>query len=396
MTALSTLVCALATASALTAAVPRPAQFREHTVAKDLKLGYQLVAIDVNGDNKIDLIAVDERGTELAWYENPGWERHVIASDVPRTINIDCADVDGDGVPEIAILYRFESSPERSVGIVGMLHHERDVRKPWRLTEIDRVPSAHRVRWADIDGSGHKVMIMAPMVGAKSVAPEYRSLVPIYLYRPGAWKRELLSEELKGVVHSLYPVDWNSDGRQELVTASFAGLTLFRPTKDGHWKSELVAKGTPEACPRCGSSEVQMGRLGLQRFMAVIEPWHGHEVVIYRERPGAWVRRVIDNSFQNGHGLAVGDVDGDGQDEIIAGFRGEGFRLYLFKAVDKIGDFWDRRVLDDGGIAAADCKIRDLNGDGRADVACIGASTGNVKWYENVTPRNRKRRLIPH
>src|ERR1035438_3731475 len=51
------------------------------TIAGDLKMGYQLVAADLNRDGKLDLIAVDERGTELAWYENPTWERHVIVKD---------------------------------------------------------------------------------------------------------------------------------------------------------------------------------------------------------------------------------------------------------------------------------------------------------------------------
>ena len=40
-----------------------------------------------------------------------------------------------------------------------------------------------------------------------------------------------------------------------------------------------------------------------------------------------------------------------------------------------------RQVIDDGGIAAADCRIEDLNGDGKPDISCIGASTGNVKLY---------------
>jgi len=58
------------------------------TIAGDPQNGYQLVAADLNRDGKLDLIAVDERGTELAWYENPTWERHVIVKDVPRTINL--------------------------------------------------------------------------------------------------------------------------------------------------------------------------------------------------------------------------------------------------------------------------------------------------------------------
>jgi len=388
MNRLARTVCLLVVGGALLAA-PGALRFREHNISKELKFGYQLVAADLNGDGRIDLIAVDERGAELVWFENPGWERHVIAPDVPRTINVDCADIDGDGVPEIAILYRFESRPATSIGIVSLLHHDGDVRRPWKAVEIDRVPTAHRVRWADLEGAGKRTMVMAPMVGLAAEPPEYKAPAPIFLYRPGVWKRELVSEELRGVLHSIYPVDWDGDGRQELLTASFLGLRLFRPAPDGRWWSQPIAQGTPEPCPRCGSSEVGLGHLGRQRFLAAIEPWHGNQVTIYRERHGAWERHVIDDSFQNGHALAVGDLDGDGRDEVVAGFRGQGFQLYLYRAQDRAGAKWRREVLDAGGIAAADCKIRDFNGDGRPDVACIGASTANVKWYENLSPGRR-------
>ena len=101
-----------------------------------MKFGYQLVVADLNGDGKKDLIAVDEAATQLAWFENqhPIWKRHVLAADVPRPLNADCWDVDGDGVPEVVLAYRFEPSPERSVGNVVLLHAGKDVRQPWTAT----------------------------------------------------------------------------------------------------------------------------------------------------------------------------------------------------------------------------------------------------------------------
>jgi hypothetical protein len=132
---------------------------------------------------------------------------------------------------------------------------------------------------------------------------------------------------------------------------------------------------------------VRVGQLDGQRFLAAIEPWHGNQVVVYLERGQEWKRMVLESGMQNGHALAVGDLDTDLQDEIVVGFRGKGFKLFLFHVEDKKGERWTKSVLDDGGIAAADCKIEDFTGDGKPDIACIGASTGNIKLYLNKSPQ---------
>jgi hypothetical protein len=93
---------------------------------------------------------------------------------------------------------------------------------------------------------------------------------------------------------------------------------------------------------------------------------------------------MIEDRMDNGHALAVGDLDGDGRDEIVCEFRGKGCPLSIYQAVDAKGEHCRKTVLDDGGIAAADCVIEDFTGDGKPDIVCIGASTGNLKLYENL------------
>jgi hypothetical protein len=206
----------------------------------------------------------------------------------------------------------------------------------------------------------------------------------------GAWIPHLIDDSLT-VVHGVQIIDWDNDGRDEILTASFEGVHLFHSTgtgRDLRWTKTRLAAGDQVSSPRRGSSEVGVGRLEGRPFLATIEPWHGEHVVVYtRGRPGElWNRHPIDDSFRDGHALVCADFDGDGNDEIVAGFRGPGTSLYVYSAADASALNWERQTLDTE-MAASGITVADINDDGRPDVVTIGASTGNVKWYENLGAR---------
>lgn len=390
---IATCLVSLNLAASQFAAATTPARFAEHTIATDLNGGYQVVVSDINHDGKPDLLAVASGMRELIWFENPGWKRHVIVGNISRPINCAAWDIDGDGIPEIALAHEFSNDPTRSVGTISILKHRGDPAEPWERTDIDRLPTSHRLRWADIDGTRKKILINAPLAGANAKPPEYQDNVPFVFYRPGIWKREVISRELRGVLHGILITDWDKDKREDILTASFMGIDLFNFGKEKHWRRTRIAKGNLDHWPKSGSSEIAVGNLERDRFLCAIEPWHGNQVVIYHRHGPGWQREVIDTTLNDGHVLLTADLNHDGRDEIIAGYRGQGKSVYIYYAADLNGRRWSRQVLDDGGIGAAGCAVGDLNGDGWLDVACIGTSTTNLKWYENLgtdTRRNRR------
>lgn len=358
-----------------------PAGFAAHTIGIGLTGGYQVVVADLNRDRRPDIIAVATGLTELRWYENPTWSPHVLVTGIHRPINAAAHDVDGDGVPEIALAHEFANVHAQSPGIVSILRHRGDPARPWSIKEIDRVPTSHRLRFVDIEGDGTRVLVNAPLIGARAVAPEYRDHVSILMYRPGNWQREVITEKEEGVVHGLVPAVWDNGPRESLLTASFLGIHVLRFDR-GLWTRRLVVTGDPSDWPKSGASEVIVGRLGRERFLASIEPWHGSNVVVYRRDRGAWTRHVIDDAIADGHTIVAGDFDGDGQDELVVGERQGKRSVYLYRMGTHDGR-WSRQSLDDGGMAGAGCAVADLSADTRPDVVCIGTATANVKWYEN-------------
>jgi hypothetical protein len=369
-------------------------QFREHVIEPNIPGGYKVLVVDMNHDGRPDAIGLSGRSPELYWYENPSWERHVITGGMNRMISVAADDIDGDGIPELALATHFSQTSESSEGRVFHLHHQGDPRKPWRVTEFDRLPTSHRLLFADLDGDGKKELVNSPLSGAAARQPLFEDHALLVFYRPGEWKRQVIYEQLDGVVHGLGTTQWDESGRTAVLTASFGGVWLHRPVSGSAaagnlaWSNERLSAGEPADRPRNGASEIQVGRLaGGKRFLATIEPWHGVKVVIYTASPnaqGQWQRHVIDDTFQDGHAVKIVDLDGDGTDEVVAGARGEASSTYFYVAEDAQGSRWQRHDLDIGGMASASCDAADINGDGRTDVVCVGARTANIKWYENL------------
>lgn len=359
-------------------------RFVAHTIATGLTGGYQPVVVDLNRDGRPDVIGLSVSLDELAWFENPGWRKHVLTTGLNRAINLAPRDLDSDGVPELVVAHAFGTSHASSQGVLSLLTHQGDPTQPWQVREIDRTPTVHRIRWGDIDGTGRHVLVTAPLVGASASAPDYRDTVPIFWYRPGDWLRRIVTESEQGVVHGLLVKPWLDPGRDAVFSASFAGVHVHR-FLDGRWIRSRMIRGDPAPWPRSGASEVEIGHLGTLAFIATIEPWHGDQVVVYREDDESWTRGVID-TIDSGHTIVAADFDGDGSDEIVTGDRGDTRSLYLYSAQDADGAAWSRQILDDGDMSASGCVVADLDDDGRLDLVCIGGGTANVKWYQNLAP----------
>ena len=55
-------------------------KFKKTVIDPDLgKVCYAVTAADVDGDHRLDVVAISER--EAMWYRNPDWKKHVMISD---------------------------------------------------------------------------------------------------------------------------------------------------------------------------------------------------------------------------------------------------------------------------------------------------------------------------
>ena len=205
---------------------------------------YQVEVADVDGDGKPDIVALG--GATIAWYQNPTWTKRIIATggdplkgDIISSATVD---LDGDGRAEIAIACDFAmNTPTR--GQLFLASQGATLAAPWTFRKVEDVPSIHRVRWADLEGDRQPELIVAPLFGPKAAPPTYdQDMARVVEFRPdpaqpktGKWtEREILR---RPVVHAVGTTPATFDpkwGKQpgRVITADNTGVSFANPTAD--------------------------------------------------------------------------------------------------------------------------------------------------------------------
>jgi hypothetical protein len=379
------------------------AKFRVQEVATDLKVGYAVLLVDIDGDGKKDIVVVDT--TRVVWYQNPTWKMRTIiqGQTAPDNVCIDAYDIDGDGQIDLALGADWKPFNTQSGGTLQWLKRGKTLDDQWSIYPIGSEPTVHRIHFIDIDGSGKPALVLSPLMGRNATkARNWMDGNPVRLLAypipknpaKDPWVPEVIDQSLH-VVHNFCPVPAGARMGMDLLCASYEGVTLLERGQMGMWNARRLGDGNQaNSKAERGSSEIKIGRLKSgKKVIATIEPWHGFQVVVYTEPEQAgekWVRHVVDDKLKWGHAVWFADLDGDGSDELVVGVRddlsknaGERRGVRIYSADGATGSTWKRFDLDPGGVAVEDLAVADLNGDGRPDIVAVGRQTGNVRIYWN-------------
>jgi hypothetical protein len=380
-------------------------EFKMHEIATKAGVLPAVAVLDVDANGKPDIVAVSN--DSVAWYENPSWDRHLITGPL-KNLNVCIAgrDLDGDKIPELAVGGDWQFDNTTSGGALFLLKSGGDVRQPWQVTTLlEECPTLHRIRWIDTDFGGEPNLVVAPLKGVGSTGPAFQETgVDLFLLRPPKvsgpagieafakehWEREAIDQSLH-VLHNIRPV--TSQGIEKIFAASFEGICSLERREDGTWLKLPYAAGNPQPLPESGAGEVFWKSTGNWGMVATIEPWHGHQVVVYTQENGAEpVRHVVDDSYKGGHVVYFADFNKDWEEDLLAGHRDPGgpenqvglyiYELRLDETTKKLQVV--KHPLDVGGMATEDAVAADINGDGWTDVVAVGRATENIRWYENL------------
>jgi hypothetical protein len=252
---------------------PREKMFERIPFADKAAGAHDILIADIDGDGRPDIVMMGDERTELnalCWFEIPAdprqpWERHAIGPGIHGAITPGgAADIDGDGDLDIARGDTwFENKDGKGLAWTAHRNIPMGRRGPYGICV--------RSVFADIDRDGRAELIMtdADITGSKVAVLWNRD------GKGGDWKKEELPQSFPyGSLHSLAVADLTGDGRPDIVVNE---------------QEELLPAGRNN--PR----------------------W-----ILWENRGGRFVERILLDIRLGGHELQVGDVDGDGDIDIVS------------------------------------------------------------------------------
>jgi FG-GAP-like repeat len=103
-----------------------------------------------------------------------------------------------------------------------------------------------------------------------------------------------------------------------------------------------------------------------------------------------WKKHLIVSHFPHGFEAVAGDLDGDGDVDVVGtGWSPDG-RLAWFENTGDPKANWKMHLLKSKWPHAVTVIVADLDKDGRLDIAaCAERGANEVRWWRNVGPANK-------
>jgi hypothetical protein len=308
------------------------------------------VAMDINGDNLLDIVGVANTHAAIVAYLNPGpgapavpWPRRYLSVTVPAPINLVARDMDGDGLTDLVVAMRIQPSTDPNPEIRGLVWlknpgpESQDIWARHVIEPSSDLMDPRNLQVADFDRDGRPDVY---------VSDSSTGVVSTFLQTaPAQWQRH---DVYVTAIHGHYgaTVDEDADGVPEIIQPTYLGMRLLK-------------------------------------FDAATKTWTPRQIAFY----------VNEETLVITGDVAVADMDGDGFSDIVFSI----VSLARNATLPRRGGIYMMRRSQNWRIEAVvhtthsvvEIRLADMNADGLVDIVA------NAEYPLNAVSIYYQRRMPP-
>ncbi len=336
-----------------------------------------LVDIDRDGDLDFVLGGRLPRPERLYWFEFKGadnWVRHDVGTNYLSDVGLAALDVDGDSWPDLVCSGVWFRNPGKQVD------------GPWeRIVFAENIAGAHDIVVADIDGDGRQDIVMMSDA-RKPLNALCWFKIPANPRQP--WERHDIGPGIHGAIAPAGVGDINGDGYVDVLRGDTwfenkggKGLEWI-----AHANIPMGRKGPYGICVRTVITDIDGN--GKKAIVMCDADIVGSKVCILRSPDGrgeTWTKQELPQSFSYGslHALAVADLNGDGKLDIVSNEQEEllpeGRTNPRWVMWENLGDGkFAERILLDTRLGGHELQVGDVDVDGDVDI--VSKAWGCLPW----------------